>query len=129
MRAGTAGRATRPARPRRHWHPVCSPPPRPGQVVFVVFVVSELTPFVRRPAAVRAFARPPARARARFVPRSRLETLAMTKWLMRLFGAAVALTLLPAAVPSARAADTVKVGVLHSLSGTMAISEASLRDV
>ena len=29
----------------------------------------------------------------------------------------------------ARAADTVKVGVLHSLSGTMAISETSLRDV
>jgi urea transport system substrate-binding protein len=30
---------------------------------------------------------------------------------------------------SARAQDTVKVGVLHSLSGTMAISETSLRDV
>jgi urea transport system substrate-binding protein len=30
---------------------------------------------------------------------------------------------------STRAADTVKVGVLHSLSGTMAISETSLRDV
>ncbi len=30
---------------------------------------------------------------------------------------------------SALAADTVKVGVLHSLSGTMAISETSLRDV
>ena len=30
---------------------------------------------------------------------------------------------------SAHAADTVKVGVLHSLSGTMAISETSLRDV
>ena len=32
-------------------------------------------------------------------------------------------------IGSARAADTVKVGVLHSLSGTMAISETSLRDV
>ena len=32
-------------------------------------------------------------------------------------------------VGSASAADTVKVGVLHSLSGTMAISETSLRDV
>ena len=32
-------------------------------------------------------------------------------------------------VPSLQAADTVKVGVLHSLSGTMAISETSLRDV
>jgi len=31
--------------------------------------------------------------------------------------------------PTASAADTVKVGVLHSLSGTMAISETSLRDV
>ena len=30
---------------------------------------------------------------------------------------------------NARAADTVKVGILHSLSGTMAISETSLRDV
>ncbi|MBS0632549.1 MAG: transporter substrate-binding protein [Verrucomicrobia bacterium] len=30
---------------------------------------------------------------------------------------------------TARAADTVKVGVLHSLSGTMAISETSLRDI
>src|SRR5438105_6563979 len=30
---------------------------------------------------------------------------------------------------TAQAADTVKVGVLHSLSGTMAISETSLRDV
>ena len=30
---------------------------------------------------------------------------------------------------SVRAEDTVKVGVLHSLSGTMAISETSLRDV
>jgi branched-chain amino acid transport system substrate-binding protein len=36
---------------------------------------------------------------------------------------------LGASFGSARAADTVKVGVLHSLSGTMAISETSLRDV
>ncbi|SKB09696.1 substrate-binding protein domain-containing protein, partial [Prosthecobacter debontii] len=28
-----------------------------------------------------------------------------------------------------RAEETVKVGVLHSLSGTMAISETSLRDI
>ena len=32
-------------------------------------------------------------------------------------------------VAGARAEDTVKVGVLHSLSGTMAISETSLRDI
>lgn len=30
---------------------------------------------------------------------------------------------------AARAADMVKIGVLHSLSGTMAISETSLKDV
>src|SRR6187549_3156056 len=36
---------------------------------------------------------------------------------------------LTAFVGTASAADTVKVGVLHSLSGTMAISETSLRDV
>jgi urea transport system substrate-binding protein len=34
-----------------------------------------------------------------------------------------------AAAQPARAADTIKVGVLHSLSGTMAISETSLKDV
>src|ERR1700674_2010135 len=34
-----------------------------------------------------------------------------------------------AAARPARAADTIKVGVLHSLSGTMAISETSLKDV
>jgi urea transport system substrate-binding protein len=34
-----------------------------------------------------------------------------------------------AAAPAARAADTIKVGILHSLSGTMAISETTLKDV
>ncbi len=32
-------------------------------------------------------------------------------------------------MPQASAADTIKVGILHSLSGTMAISETSLKDV
>lgn len=32
-------------------------------------------------------------------------------------------------MPSVQAADTIKVGILHSLSGTMAISETSLKDV
>ncbi len=41
-------------------------------------------------------------------------------------GAALASTLLFSAV--AQAADTIKVGVLHSLSGTMAISETTLKD-
>jgi urea transport system substrate-binding protein len=50
----------------------------------------------------------------------------MKKYLMLLTACAAALT----ANLSVRAADdTVKVGVLHSLSGTMAISETSLKDV
>src|SRR5436190_11016487 len=41
-----------------------------------------------------------------------------------------ALTLVASALmPQALAADTIKVGILHSLSGTMAISETSLKDV
>jgi urea transport system substrate-binding protein len=46
-----------------------------------------------------------------------------TKTLSAVAGLAVGLT------SSLHAADTVKVGVLHSLSGTMAISETSLKDV
>src|SRR6476661_7911298 len=34
-----------------------------------------------------------------------------------------------AAMPSAKAQETIKVGILHSLSGTMAISETTLKDV
>ncbi len=45
--------------------------------------------------------------------------------LLKLTALAVALNLASCAL----AQDTVKVGVLHSLSGTMAISETSLRDV
>ncbi|MBI5071095.1 MAG: urea ABC transporter substrate-binding protein [Deltaproteobacteria bacterium] len=44
-----------------------------------------------------------------------------------LLAALVIAALLPAA--PARAADTIKVGILHSLSGTMAISETALKDV
>ncbi|MGC2777630.1 MAG: urea ABC transporter substrate-binding protein [Bradyrhizobium sp.] len=47
------------------------------------------------------------------------------RWLAA--GAALALSL-AAALP-ARAQDTIKVGILHSLSGTMAISETTLKDV
>ena len=39
------------------------------------------------------------------------------------------LTLLASVASVAKAEDTVKVGILHSLSGTMAISETSLRDI
>ena len=46
------------------------------------------------------------------------------RWLL-----ATELTLgLLAAMPSAKAQDTIKVGILHSLSGTMAISETTLKD-
>ncbi len=44
-----------------------------------------------------------------------------------LTGAAIALSLTAASVGTA-AADTIKVGVLHSLSGSMAISETTLKD-
>ena len=49
----------------------------------------------------------------------------LLKWkqLLPLCALATALAL------NSQAADTVKVGVLHSLSGTMAISETSLKDV
>ena len=38
------------------------------------------------------------------------------------------MTALAAGISMANAADTIKVGVLHSLSGTMAISETTLKD-
>jgi urea transport system substrate-binding protein len=47
------------------------------------------------------------------------------RWLL---GAAAGLALGLAALP-AKAQDTIKVGILHSLSGTMAISETTLKDV
>ncbi len=43
---------------------------------------------------------------------------------LAILGAAISLTL----GATAQAADTIKVGVLHSLSGTMAISETTLKD-
>jgi len=49
----------------------------------------------------------------------------MKKNLLKLMALAVALNLTTRAL----ADDTVKIGILHSLSGTMAISETSLRDV
>ena len=45
------------------------------------------------------------------------------RFTLKALSAAVALTTL-----SAHAADTIKVGILHSLSGTMAISETVLKD-
>ncbi len=48
------------------------------------------------------------------------------RWLAAAAGLAFGLT---AALPAAQAQDTIKVGILHSLSGTMAISETTLKDV
>ena len=51
------------------------------------------------------------------------------RWLVATAGLAFGLAAaLPAPTP-ARAQETIKVGILHSLSGTMAISETTLRDV
>jgi len=47
----------------------------------------------------------------------------------RLLAATAGLALGLAAVIPAKAQDTIKVGILHSLSGTMAISETTLKDV
>ena len=46
-----------------------------------------------------------------------------------LSGAALALSMSIGMAGSARAEDTIKIGILHSLSGTMAISETTLKDV
>ena len=52
-------------------------------------------------------------------------TLSRRRWLAATAGLAMGL----AAFSTAKAADdTIKVGVLHSLSGTMAISETTLKD-
>ncbi len=50
---------------------------------------------------------------------------------MRKFGLAAlfAAALLGSTAATAQNADTIKVGILHSLSGTMAISETTLKDV
>jgi urea transport system substrate-binding protein len=47
----------------------------------------------------------------------------------KLRNVAIAALAVATLAPAARAQDTIKVGVLHSLTGTMAISEVSLRDV
>ncbi len=48
------------------------------------------------------------------------------RWLFAAAGAALSLAV---ALPAKAADDTIKVGILHSLSGTMAISETTLKDV
>lgn len=54
----------------------------------------------------------------------------MTRRIVLKATAVAAMTLTTSAwMSQALAADTIKVGILHSLSGTMAISETSLKDV
>ena len=50
-------------------------------------------------------------------------------FLSNLTRTAAAAALLAGGLSTAHAADTIKVGILHSLSGTMAISETSLKDM
>ena len=57
--------------------------------------------------------------------RTRSTPLKVQRWLATATGLALSLL----ATVSARAEDTIKVGILHSLSGTMAISETTLKDV
>ena len=60
---------------------------------------------------------------------NKVQTITMRsnarRWLSAAAGLAFAAT---AAVQTAKAEDTIKVGILHSLSGTMAISETTLKD-
>ena len=53
-----------------------------------------------------------------------ITTMSRRRWLAATAGLVLGL----AAFSSAKAQDTIKVGVLHSLSGTMAISETTLKD-
>src|SRR6202044_2848316 len=46
-----------------------------------------------------------------------------------LYAAAVVLVAFAAGARTAKAEDTIKIGILHSLSGTMAISETILKDL
>ena len=52
----------------------------------------------------------------------------MRSWIKKVTQVTVATIALSGFTASTQAADTIKVGVLHSLSGTMAISETTLKD-
>src|SRR5262245_61239400 len=54
------------------------------------------------------------------------KPLSRRRWLALAAGAALGLS---AFAPARAADDTIKIGILHSLSGTMAISETTLKDV
>ncbi len=53
----------------------------------------------------------------------------LTKRILSRAAGALALGALAVGATAARADDTIKIGILHSLSGTMAISETTLKDV
>jgi urea transport system substrate-binding protein len=57
-----------------------------------------------------------------------LEDLNMRTWFKKLTQSIIVSAALVGLTATAQAADTIKVGVLHSLSGTMAISETTLKD-
>src|SRR6195256_1227268 len=58
-----------------------------------------------------------------------IRTVARRPFLRQALAATAGLALGLAAALPAQAQDTIKVGILHSLSGTMAISETTLKDV
>jgi urea transport system substrate-binding protein len=57
-----------------------------------------------------------------------LEDLNMRTWFKKLTQSIAVSAILVGLTATSHAADTIKVGVLHSLSGTMAISETTLKD-
>src|SRR6201999_308395 len=54
------------------------------------------------------------------------KPISRRRWLSVAAGAALGLSMF---APAKAADDTIKIGILHSLSGTMAISETTLKDV
>src|SRR5712672_3530795 len=58
-----------------------------------------------------------------------IRTVARRPFLRQALAATAGLLLGLVAAPPAKAQDTIKIGILHSLSGTMAISETTLKDV
>ena len=60
--------------------------------------------------------------------KSKPQSGSRPRWLKGLGTAALLVSTVVGGMGAARAADTIKVGILHSLSGTMAISESTLKD-
>ena len=57
-----------------------------------------------------------------------MQSTASRRFTLKALSAAVAMASLGVAPAFAQSGDTIKVGILHSLSGTMAISETVLKD-